>query len=405
MAGEMNFKQAATLLNAIQEQATGQSALAATDISGFISCATTTLETGYDPVFNAINQVLTRTLFSVRPYSRKFKGLEKTESQWGNHVRKLAVADRDLVDDDRYKWPVGYDATGHSSNPLGDGQSVDQYVIRKPKILQTNFYGSNVWSDYYTIFKDQLDNAFTGPDQLASFFGMVSQNMSDKLENVRENVSRAALANFIGGIVDEAQTGRVVHLLTEYEDATGLTFDSPTDVYQPDNFRPFIQWVYARIAQISDMMTERTELYQTVINGTHVIRHTPKANQRVYLYAPARHQMSMMALADTYHDGLLTMPETETVNFWQSAETPDSIAMHIARVGTNGSVHVSTDAVEQAGIFGVILDQEAVGVANTQSWSNPTPFNARGGYTNIFMHETQRIYNDHSEKGVVLLLD
>ena len=44
-------------------------------------------------------------------------------------------------------------------------------------------------------------------------------------------------------------------------------------------------------------------------------------------------------------------------------------------------------------------------MANTQSWSNPTPFNARGGYTNIWMHETQRIYNDHTEKGVVLLLD
>lgn len=403
MAGEMTFKQAATLLNSIQQQATGQAALTATDIHSFISCATTTLATGYDPVINAINQVLTRTIFSVRPYSRKFKGLEKTESQWGNHVRKLSIADKAISEDDRYKYPVAYDSS--QSDPTGNGQSVDQYIIRKPEILQTNFYGANVWEDWYTIFKDQLDSAFTGPDQLVSFMGMVSGNMSDKLENIRENVARAALANFIGGVIDEKQTGRVIHLLTEYKAATGITFTTAQEVYQPNNFKPFIQWVYARIAQISDMMTERTELFQTVVNSKHVIRHTPKAMQRAYLYAPARHQMNMMAIADTYHDGILTMPETETVNFWQSAETPDSINMKVARIGTDGSVTASTKAIVQAGIFGVIIDTEAVGVANTQSWSKPTPFNARGGYTNIWMHETQRIYNDHTEKGVVLLLD
>lgn len=403
MAGEMTFKQAATLLNSIQQQATGQAALTATDIHSFISCATTTLATGYDPVINAINQVLTRTIFSVRPYSRKFKGLEKTESQWGNHVRKLSIADKAISEDDRYKYPVTYNAS--ESDPTGNGQSVDQYIIRKPEILQTNFYGANVWEDWYTIFKDQLDSAFTGPDQLASFMGMVSGNMSDKLENIRENVARAALANFIGGVIDENQTGRVIHLLTEYKAATGITFTTAEEVYQPNNFKPFIQWVYARIAQISDMMTERTELFQTVVNSKHVIRHTPKAMQRAYLYAPARHQMNMMAIANTYHDGILTMPETETVNFWQSAETPDSINMKVARIGTDGSVTASTNAIAQEGIFGVIIDTEAVGVANTQSWSNPTPFNARGGYTNIWMHETQRIYNDHTEKGVVMLLD
>ena len=141
----------------------------------------------------------------------------------GNHVRKLNIADKPISDDDRYKWPVAFDAA-QTTNPLGNGQSVDQDVINKPEILQTNFYGANLWADWCTIFKDQLDNAFTGPDQLGSFMGMVAGNMSDKLENIRENVSRAALANFIGGVVDEKQPGRVVHLLTEYEAATGLTF-------------------------------------------------------------------------------------------------------------------------------------------------------------------------------------
>ena len=55
MPDAMTFNQAATLLNAIQTQATGQAALTATDVSSFVSAAQTTLKTGYDPVINAIN--------------------------------------------------------------------------------------------------------------------------------------------------------------------------------------------------------------------------------------------------------------------------------------------------------------------------------------------------------------
>ena len=63
----MNFNQIATVLNSIQQQATGQAALTATNTADFVTNAITTLNTGRDPVMNAISQVLTRTIFSVRP--------------------------------------------------------------------------------------------------------------------------------------------------------------------------------------------------------------------------------------------------------------------------------------------------------------------------------------------------
>lgn len=403
MANTLSFNQIATVLQAIQEQATGQSAMAATDTSSFVASATTTLATGYDPVFNAINQVLSRTWFSVRPYSRKFKGLEYSETEWGNATRKLAIADKAIKEDDRYLWPQAYDNGELPAN--GDGEpGADMYQINKPDLLQTNFYGSNVWSDAYTIFRDQLDCAFRSPEELGSFISMVQQNISDKLENVRENVARATLVNFIGGVLNENDSDRVVHLLTEYNTLTGLNLTATT-VYQPSNYKAFMQWVFSRIAQISDMMTERTELYQTVVNGKHIIRHTPMADQRVYLYAPARHQSTMMALADTYHDNFLSQAVTETVNFWQSPDAADSINVKPSRIGANGSVVVPSTALEQDGVYGVIMDRNAAGVATTQSWSSPTPFNARGGFTNYWLHETQRVFNDHTEKGVVLLLD
>jgi hypothetical protein len=66
---------------------------------------------------------------------------------------------------------------------------------------------------------------------------------------------------------------------------------------------------------------------------------------------------------------------------------------------------VTGEAINQANVFALLCDEEALGYATTQAWAAPAPFNAAGGYTTTWLHETQRCWNDHTEKGVVFLLD
>lgn len=73
----MQFMQAATLLNGIVSQATGKTAVTAVDTRTFISQAQKALLTGADPLINAISQVLSKTLFSIRPYNARFRGLQR----------------------------------------------------------------------------------------------------------------------------------------------------------------------------------------------------------------------------------------------------------------------------------------------------------------------------------------
>ena len=402
MANALTFEQVATVLNAIHNQATGVSALAPVDSSQFVAQAQTALLAGYDKILNAINQTMTRTIFSIRPYSAKFRGMEVSESAWGNHVRKLSIADKPFENDARYAWPVGYDAT--QTPPNGDGNAVDMYAINKPDILQTNFYGSAVYENSYTIFRDQLQHAFRGPDEMGDFLTLVTSNRSDKLEQARENMARATLCNLITAIDAEGNTERVIHLLTEYNAATGLSLTAQT-VYQPANFKGFTQWLYARIAVLTSLMTERSEKFQTVVNGKHIMRHTPYQEQRVYLYAPARYQANMMAIADVFHDNYLTQADTETVNFWQSIDTPDSIQQIASYIDATGAIQTTSGTTALDNVFGIIHDREAAGYSVTQAWSQETPFNAKGGYANIFDHATIRAYNDMTEKAVILLLD
>ena len=397
----MSFEQIATVLNSIVHQATGQNTITPTNTAEFVSVANTALSLGNDAVMNAISSVLARTIFAIRPYSAKFVGLEKDLPRWGAYMRKLSIADSDWADDEAYKYPVTYDAS--ENPPTGDGGVVDQWNVKKPNVLQTNFYGASVFGDHITIFEDQLETAFRSPDELGSFLSMIMTNLSNRIEMSRDAVARGLVANMIGALVTENDANRVVHLLTEYNAQTGLTLTG-TSVYAPENFPAFMKWVYSRIAQISDLMTENSLLYQTVITGKPVLRHTPVQNQKVYLYSPARHQMDARVLADTYHDTYLRYADVESVNYWQSIKTPDAVNVSPVYTSTSGAV-VNGEAVSKAGIFGLIFDEDAMGYALLDRRMVPTVVNASGLYRNIFIHAKEKVFMDNTEKAVVLLLN
>lgn len=385
----LTFNQCATLLNAINRQATGQDNITPTDTASFVSLANTTLQTGYDPVINAISQVLSRTVFSVRPYNRKFSGLFMDSARWGNHVRKLQIVDKEAQDDDRFE--------------LSDGDPVDQQIVNKPAVLQTNFYGANVYQRSVTIFKDQLDCAFSSPDEFGRFIAMVLQNVSDLIEKDHENMARMALVNFIGAKLSK-DGGNVVKLVTKYNDITGAELTAET-VRLPENFVPFMKWAYSYIKTVSDLMTERSTKFHINISGKPISRHTPRDRQKLYMYAADVNSMEASVLSSVYHDGYLKDLDYETVNYWQSIDTPMGIQAKVGYIDANGAAQTTTENVTQSNILGVLFDEEAVGITTVNTWSASAPFNARGGYTNTFWHFTDRYFNDLTENGVVFLME
>ena len=412
MPNTMTFQQSATILNAIQQQVTGQAAQTPIDLTGFVSVANTVLQTGYDPIYNAINQVLSRTIFSTRPYRRKFGLAEVSESAYGNHVRKLAVADKPIEDDDRYKWPVAYDAG--QVPPTGDGQSVDMFIQKKSDILQTNFYGANVWSDFYTIYRDQLDCAFQNADEFGRFIALITGEMSNKVEQIREDMGRTVVINSIIGTLEQNDAAttifdlghREIPLLSLYNTYTGLTLTAAT-VFQPANFTPFCRWAFSVIQSVSDLMEERSELFQVVVNGKHVMRHTAKDRQKIFVASQFANMIATMVRVQNFNDGFMVLPSgvrMESVTFWQNISDPLVITGKASWIDSTGAVADSATNVTTDPVLAYLFDEEALGYATTQSWSAVTPFNARGGYSNTWLHETQRLYNDHTEKSIVFTL-
>lgn len=398
----LTFQQSSTVLNSLVQQATGRSSVISTE-ADFISVAQTALTLGTDVIFNTLSNVLAKTIFAVRPYSASMKGLEKSLPQWGSYMRKFNIVASDWKDDDAYKYPVTYDAS-ESGNPTGNGGSVDPWIINKREFIQTNFLGQSVFEDSYTIFEDQLETAFRNSEEFGQFISMITTDMSNKIELAKENLSRGLVANFIGGLLAENNAARVVHLLTEYNTATGGSYTA-TSIMLPANFAPFMKWVYARIAGIASLFKEMSVRYQTTINSKPVPRHTPYNKQKMYMLGQDRYMVDARVLADTFHDTYLKYADVETINFWQGIETPDKIIVKPTYTNTSGVVTTAGSAITKTGVFALLFDEDAMGWSMIHQRVLPTPINPRGEYRNMWYHMRLRCFSDNTEKGVVFLLD
>ena len=399
------ISQASTVLNAIVQQATNQSALTPiTSNADFIAVAQKALKTGYDPIINAISQVWSRTIFSVRDYDKKpLGGLYMDLPRYGNAVRKLSPIARDMQDDDSFKWPVAYDAG--QTPPMGDGQSVDHYTIYKQKVQQLNMYGTAVYEQAYTVFKDQLDCAMQDAEEFVRFNAMNLTERNNEKRQYEENIARGLQANAIGALIDEADTYRVRHLLTEYNTATGQTTPlTATTVMQAGNFEAFVRWMYAQIAQIVRLMGERSNMFQTVISGENVLRHSKPENLRVAILSPFMDYINSMVLATTYHDSYMKLPTYEAINFWQSIRNPSSVSVTPTYMNNTGAI-ATASAVAQTGVVGIIHDKDAMGYTITNPVTAVTPMNAKGLYWDTYYHARFKTVYDNTEKAVVLLLD
>ena len=400
---DMGFNQLATVLNSIVSQATGMTQITAADETQFISVAQIGLKTGYDPLMTAVSQVLSRTIFSVRPYQAKFKGLQADAVRYGNHVRKLTTIDKAWEEDDRIK--------------LTDGSAIDMYEVNKPEVLQTNFYGINVYQKSLTIYKDQLDVAFSSSAEFGQFIAMIMQNAADMIEQAREETARNTIANLIAGVAyQEANsigpTGRCINLLKVYEDQTGVSLTSST-VMDPQYFAPFARWLFGYLKTLSDKMTERSILFhQSYTDSNNVVhpilRHTPLEKQKCYLFSPVLNDISANVLSTVFYDKYLKLMDHQDVSYWQSIVPGEEMEITCKPSVTDNDLTPidmsNTAAVDLNNVFGVIFDEEAAGYTQVNEWSASTPLNAKGGYSNIFWHFSLRYWNDFTENAVVLLL-
>lgn len=386
----LDIVQVSTILNNILTQAK-LSPVSVVDTASFIAVAQTTLQQGYDVILKAVSQSFAdRSIVSIRPYERKFKNLERSEQQWGNAVRKLNYIDSPMEDNEGWK--------------LVDGQSIDMYKVRSPKVLQTNFYGQSTFQQAWSNFDYQLDIAFSNPQDFQNWYMGYVQNKADQREQAHESLARTCLTNLIGGVIAGNGTG-YVKVLTAYNEQNGTEL-TVTDIMKSENFPDFLKFFVSLIKTYMKRMSERSQLYQMNITGKAITRHTPASKARMYLYTPFIERAKTEVLTDIFHEKYITLENFEEVNFWQSINPGDEMKINLTAGYLNtedGSI--TSKAVTNNYVLGTIFDMEACGYTVTHRGGGATPYNPAGGYSNTFINMADRYYNDFTEKAIVFTLE
>ena len=393
MANTLSINQIGTLIQAVAEEATGRAQFAPKNTKEFVAVAQTALLAGNEACMNAMSQLLSRTIYARRDdYQANLGILVVNEQAYGNHVRKISAEDTAFEEDPHYT--------------LTDGSSIDMYKIRKPKALQTNFYGGQTWMKTLTIFSDQIDTALSGPDEFQQFLGLMLGNMRDQIEQVMEELARLTACNFIAA-KKTIDSGNVIALLPLYNSETGLSLTTTT-VRQPANYGPFIQWFYGKLQIFSNRMKERNTLAHFNLTGHPISRRTSGENQRLILFSEETAMINAAALPGIFHEGDLQFPRTyEPVGYWQSPEagTRGNISVLPSYIDATGAIVNAGSAVAIDNVVGVLYDRDSMGCTRIHQRTYRTPFNSVGEYSNVVHHFTTRFWNDLTENAYVFVLD
>lgn len=387
----LGFEQVSTILTDVYKQATGKEDISVLNEADFVSVATTTLATGVDPVLSAISQVLSRTIFSARSYSGILKGMRVDSVKYGSIVRKVNYCDNGIEDDERIK--------------LVDGASIDMYKVKKPSVVQTNFYGQDLWQVRITVFRDQLNSAFESSAQFGTFISGLLVQINNEIENYHEAEIRLCLNNWITAKYDK-DTDSAIHLISEYKAETGNQTITSANWKSAAEFETFAKWLFARLKTLADMFAIRSPMYSMQITGKEIMRHTPAANLKVYMNSDVMNSIEATVLSSVYHDEKLKMADWDRITYWQDPKAIMEVKGKPSYLDvTDGSIKTAAADVEIENLAGIMFDDEAMGINTFDQWQQTTPMNAAGGYYNSYWHFTDRYWNDFTEKGVLLLLD
>lgn len=382
------------IMNEVLLQATGRKDIAAIDTSSFVTVGETVLRTGTENTLNAISTVVSRTIFSSRPYTGKLSSMVVDADRWGGQVRKVSYLFSGFEQSQNWN-------TEQNPNQLADGQSVDMYKINSPKAVQLNFYGTKTLQKHITRFRNQLFQAFHNEAEFLRFVMGAMVEYNNMIVLMNEGRTRLTMLNYMAGI--QAMGLTVVDLVAEYNARFGTQLTR--EQLLSTDMEGFMKFLAARVKIYSERLTDMSALYHANLPNKDIPRHTPKARQKMLMYNEVFIEAEAQVYSSLFNPRYLEIGNFEGVNYWQDMKSPTSINItpNILDTATGASKNAEA-AVEIPYVLGILYDEEAMGAMPQYSYSSTTPFNSAGEYWNMFSHWNFNAYNDFTENAVLFVL-
>lgn len=401
-----------SLMNAIVQQATGQTSLASVDLSTFVSCGETVLNTGIENTLNALTIVFGRTIVSARPYNAKIALIQETDTGlYKTRLRKISFYDKGTkesgwVNTNSHTKNLynGYD------NGVNGGDSVgSQWEQDKPVCIEFHFGGMEVYDFEITFYEDALKQAFTSPEEFANFWNGYLVAKQNEIESAKEAKNRSTLLNYIGGLYDMNMR---VDLVAGFNTKFGTSYTGQQ--LRTTYLKEFLAYMVSEIKKYAKRFTERNTNYhwspsitRDGVTYTDIVRHTPMVDQKLFLYDELFIDAESMVLPEIFHDGLLKIENYEGVSYWQSnkdgARSSVSVTPAIPDVNDPKEQTAGTPVALDY-VVGVLFDRDACVTCFEFDRTDTTELEKRKLYRNTWIKTAFQSINDFTEQGVLFYM-
>ena len=392
MANSWNVIDCYALVTEAYQQATGRKDIAAVDTTSFVAIGSilTQTQSMKETTLGVISQMVVRTIYNDRVTRRRLDILRADEERWGGVVRKLTVLPLDPEESESFNTDI-------APNQLADGNSVDMFKIRKPKVIELNFWGQKILKTHITRFMYQLDAAFTSEAEMMRFVRSMMLQFYNDITRINDAKTRLVLLNAVGGIY---KMGNAVDLAAGYnaEFGTNHSRNSLLTTYLED----FLKYVVSTVNIYSDNLEDSSALYHANLTGLpDILRETPKEYQRMLFYKPFFTKAKATVMPTIFNPDELRLGEYSTVNFWQDKKSPTEVKVKptYLDVATGESVDSDEEVVFDY-LLGVLYDVEFMGVFPKFEYATTSPLNSNGLYWNEFVHWSFNNWTDYTENAV-----
>ena len=374
----MDTNQIYELVNDVAQQTMGESALTASDTASLVAMGNAILSssTNTEVFIDTLVQRIGRTMISYRPYKSQLGLMAVSDMTMGAIMQKIKVKMPSAVED--------------VTTQLIDGQSIDQYIVSKPRANQKLFVKRTPYTFYVTIQKKWLREAFTSETAMGSFIAAIYGEVENALELSQENLARLCMANFMATI--STATNRVINLVTEYNTLKSASLDEDNALLDEG----FLRYALGRMNNISKKMKTMSVLY----NDGSETRHSPEGDQRFVSLVDFQTALETQVQWAAFHEQYVKKQNGIEVPYWQAAQSPMDINLVI-----EGDDPEQGESTTLSNIVAFIHDRDALGTYRKEVEVATTPLNARGLYTNQFWHMNDLYFNDVSENGVIFTLN
>lgn len=371
----MTTEQIYGLVNTVNAEAFGHSAITVVDTSSLISLGNTVLSssTNTEAFLNTLAQRIGRTILRFREYRNKLGDMVLNDFEYGAILQKIKVNMPEAEQDESYD--------------LIDGNTVDPYVIAKPSVDQKLFVTRTPYQFHITIQRVHLKEAFLSPEAMGAFVGVVFGEVRNAIEVSLENLGRVTLATAIAEYSTSREIPLVTDFNTEYNPTPALT------AAEALHNEEFLRYAIMRMTTLVDAIQDMSELY----NDGSMQTFTPKNDVRIKVLSEFQRRIESNVLYAAFNKSFVDIPEGYTkLNFWQAAQSPFDV--EITRPSDSTATTVNN-------VVAILHDRDAMGVYKIEEEVALSDLNAAGLYYNQYWHEKQLRFIDLSENGVIFTLN